>query len=256
MSMTIAAARQWVELPPTTPRDVPAVRLARVINSTGHELLGVEGETLACATAGYVDDFCGPVAKEFDPAPEFVTGDPFAVYTGVSCDIQSISEGERKANEAMAYTEARAVEMRLAAWLAANATPVVGATSLVAAVGLLEDESFKRYGGEIWLWLPRTQLGFAAQAGLLCCRSDDRLVTPWGTTVIPYSSGTLGGTQAVVTNTVFVTGRLTLFRGALQVVAVPQQPMDGAPYKSPLALAERIYVPLFDCFVAQSTITA
>jgi hypothetical protein len=53
------------------------------------------------------------------------------------------------------------------------------------------------------------------------------------------------------TETIYVTGQITLLRSPVNTISVPQQPRDDGTYAPARALAERIYVPLFECLVAK-----
>ena len=56
--------------------------------------------------------------------------------------------------------------------------------------------------------------------------------------------------------TMYVTGQITLLRGPVLSVSVPQQVNGNGPTFAPMrALAERVYVPVFDCLAAKVEVT-
>ena len=57
------------------------------------------------------------------------------------------------------------------------------------------------------------------------------------------------------TATMYVTGSVVVFRGPVKTISVPQQVFDNGTFAPMRALAERVYVPVFDCLVAKVEVT-
>jgi len=259
MSM-ITGARAWVDLPTPVPLGGGVVSVARVIDTTGHELMGVEGQTDACASAEEWDEWCtiAPTGRKiFEDALTYVSGDPFAVYTGVSCDLQKLDESEQRARDRLDLAESRAVDLHIDAQLAADPDVVDlgGPFPLSQAIGVAEAFAATVYGGKPTLLIPRviipcgggyTHFESSLSGNLLTVAGS--LVGPLTTAIaVPYVEGPV---------TMYVTGSITLLRGPVNAFSVPQQVSDLGPDFAPMrALAERVYVPVFDCLVAKVEVT-
>ena len=259
MSM-ITGARAWVDLPTPEPLGGGVVSVATVIDTSGHELMGVESQTDACATVEEWDEWCttAPVGRKlFDGPWEYVSGDPFAVYAGVSCDLQKLDEAEDRAKARLALGESRGVDFHVDAQLAADLDVIDlgGPFPLNEAIGVAEAFAATVYGGKPTLLIPRVLIpcggGFtqfqASLAGNLITVAGS-LVGPLTTAIaVPYVSGPV---------TMYVTGSITLLRGPVNSFSVPQQVDGFGPDFAPMrALAERVYVPIFDCLVAKVEVT-
>ena len=258
MSM-IQGARTWVELPEPEPLGGGVTSIARVIDTSGHELMGAEAQTDACATAEEWAEWCTmtPTGRKlFDGPPEFVVGDPFAVYAGVACDLQRLDESKARAEKRLAFAESRAVDLHIDALLAADADVIDlgGPFPLAEGIGIAEAFAATVYGGKPSLLIPRAVIecgGFtsfeSSPGGLLSTVVGSRVAPLTTAVVVPAVSGPV---------TMYVTGQIVLLRGPVLSVSVPQQ-VDGlGPDFAPMrALAERIYVPIFDCLVAKVEVT-
>ena len=55
-----------------------------------------------------------------------VVGDPFAVYAGVSCDLQRVDDGKARAERRLTLTESRAVDLHIAELLDDDAVDLGG----------------------------------------------------------------------------------------------------------------------------------
>ena len=257
MSM-ITGARAWIELPTPEPLGGGVVSVARVIDTTGHVLMGVEGQTDACATVEDWDEWCttAPVGRKlFDGPWEYVSGDPFAVYAGVSCDLQKLDEAESRARARLDLGESRGVDYHVDALLAADPDVVNlgGPFRLSEAIGVAEAFAATVYGGKPTLLIPRVVLPcdptqFESSPGGTLTTKAGSLVGPLTTAItVPY---------VAEPHTMYVTGSITLLRGPVNSYSVPQQVSDLGPGFAPMrALAERVYVPVFDCLVAKVEVT-
>jgi hypothetical protein len=257
MSM-ITGARAWIDLPTPEPLGGGVVSVARVIDTSGHELMGVESQTDACASAEEWSEWCTTTPtgrKLFDDELLYVFGDPFAVYAGVSCDLQRLPEAEARARNRLAMAESRAVDLHIDAQLSADADVVDlgGPFPLNEAIGVAEAFAATIYGGKPTLLVPRVVIpctGFtnfeSSPGGDLTTVAGSK-VGPLTTAVaVPYVSGPV---------TMYVTGSVTLLRGPVNAFSVPQQIGEGGNFAPMRALAERVYVPVFDCLVAKVEVT-
>lgn len=257
MSM-ITGARAWIELPTPEPLGGGVVSVARVIDTSGHELMGVESQTDACASAEEWSEWCTTTPtgrKLFDDELLYVFGDPFAVYAGVSCDLQKLPEAEARARNRLALAESRAVDLHIDAQLAADTSVVDlgGPFSIYEAIGVAEAFAATMYGGKPTLLIPRVvvpcggSVSFESSPGGYLTTVAGSLVGPLTTAIaVPYVSGPV---------TMYVTGSVTLLRGPVNSFSVPQQIGEGGNFAPMRALAERVYVPVFDCLVAKVEVT-
>jgi hypothetical protein len=257
MSM-ITGARTFIDLPTPTPLGGGVVSVARILDVSGHELMGVEGQTDACATAEEWDEWCtiAPVGRKiFDDVLEYVSGDPFAVYAGVSCDLQRLPEAETRARARLELAESRAVDQHIDGMLAADSDVVDlgGPFPLREGIGVAEAFAATVYGGKPTLLIPRLVIpcggfvAFESSPGGTLSTPSGSLVGPLTTAIsVPYTTGPV---------TMYVTGSITLLRGPVQSFSVPQQVADDGSFAPMRALAERIYVPVFDCLVAKVEVT-
>jgi hypothetical protein len=254
----ITGARAWIDLPTPEPLGGGVVSVARVIDTSGHELMGVESQTDACATVEEWTEWCdiSPTGRKvFEDALEYVWGDPFAVYTGVSCDLQKLDEAESRARARLDLGESRGVDQHVDALLAVDPDVVDlgGPFPLNQAIGVAEAFAATVYGGKPTLLIPRVVIpcdptAFESSPGGTLTTKAGSLVGPLTTAIaVPY-------VEAPVT--MYVTGSITLLRGPVNSFSVPQQVTDFGPDFAPMrALAERVYVPVFDCLVAKVEVT-
>jgi len=259
MSM-ITGARTLVTLDSPDPLGGGIVSVARVVDTSGHELMGVEASSDACAEAHEWLEWCNaaPEARKvFDAAATWVVGDPFAIYAGVSCDLQRLDEAKARAEARLGFAEARAVDQHVDLILANDAVDDIvdlgGPFPIAQAIGVAEAFAATYYGGRPTLLIPRVVVPcggfnqFESSPGGLLSTVAGSLVAPLTTAIaVPYVEGPV---------TMYVTGKITLLRGPVMSVSVPQQVADDGTFAPMRALAERIYVPVFDCLVAKVEVT-
>lgn len=259
MAEMIATARTFVELPAPRPMSGGAMTVANVIDTSGHELMGVEALSDACATAEEWDEWCTttPLGRKiFDDALDHVVGDPFAVYAGVACDLQRTDEAAERARRRLDYTESRSVDAHLDAYLASDPSVVDlgGPFPFPQAVGAAEAFVATVYGGAPTLLIPRQYLQCGCTNGGMRTNLDGTLETCGGSRVATLTAP-VPVPVTFTQGTIYVSGSLTLYRGPVQVISVPQQVFDDGTFAPARALAERIYVPVFDCLVAKVDVT-
>lgn len=241
MAEVIAGARTYVDVPAPEVARGGVMSVASVVDDPDvHALMGALYLTDACATAEEWDEWCTMTPsspKVFDTGPDVVEGDPFVVYAGVSCDFQKMDEAKARARKRFEYAERRMVDRAVAAWLAANADTIPGTgASITEAVGAAEQYAAEAYGG-----VPNVLMSIAMTA----CACHAHVVYPALNGALSTCQGSRVANLAVDTDTVYVTGQITLLRGPVEVIAVPS--LGGTNAAPPRALAERIYVPLMEC---------
>lgn len=259
MPEVIAGARNWIELPPPPPIGGGVLSVARVIDTTGHELMGAIAESDACATAQEWDEWCtmAPTGtKLFDSAPEFVVGDPIVVYAGVECDIQRLDDARARAVRRLAYAESRALDFNLDAHLASDGDVIDlgGPFDIQQAIGVAEAFAATVYGGQPTLLIPRMYVQCGCGHGALRTNLDGTLTTCSGSLVAPLTTAV---TLPIVPGpaNLYVTGQIVVLRSPVSSFSVAQQIADDGTFAPMRALAERIFVPVFDCLVAKVEVT-
>lgn len=253
MAEMIAGARSRIELPPPTPLSGGVLSVAHLVDSNGHDLLGVEAESDACATAEEWAEWCTMTptgTKVFDSDPDIIVGDPFAVYAGVNC-LRPTAENQARALRRFNYAEGRAVDLHIAELLDADALDLGGPYTIAEGIGVAEAFAATVYGGQPTILIPRQFVPCACGCGgSLRNNLDGSLATcsgsPVGAITTPITVPGISGT-----GTLYVTGQITLLRGSVMAFSVPQQPFGDGTYAPARALAERIYVPVFDCLSAK-----
>jgi len=258
MSM-ITGARTWVELPPPEPLGGGVLSVARVIDTSGHELMGVEGQTDLCATAEEWTEWCTvtPTGRKiFEDTGEYFWGDPFAIYAGVSCDLQTLESSKTRAETRLGYGEPRAIDQAIDAMLTVSSEVVDlgGPFPLAQGIGAAEAFAATYYGGRPTLLIPRLMIpcgGF----GQFESSPGGTLATVAGSLVAPLTTAVAIPVDPLTPVVLYVTGSIVIYRGPVQSVSVPQQIFDNGTFAPMRALAERVIVPVFDCLVAKVEVT-
>jgi hypothetical protein len=259
MAEMITGAREFIELETPSPTPGGVMSVARVIDTSGHCLMGVEAISDACATAEEWIEWCTmePAGtKEFADELEYRTGDPFAVYAGVACDLQRLDDGERRARTRLGLAEGRTVDLHIGAELEADVSVVDlgGPFPIAQAIGAAEAFAATVYGGAPTLLIPRQYVQCGCGNGALKANLDGTLTTCTGSMVAAITAP-VSVPVTFTGATMFVTGSITILRGPVHAFSVPQQPADDGSFAPMRALAERVYVPIFDCLVAKVEVT-
>lgn len=261
MAEMIAGARWFLDVPAPPVLGGGVLSVARVIdNPPTHSLMGSEYTTDACATAQeWLEDWCDAalgVTKDFDTGWDLVQGDPFVAYTGLECMLTTLNEAKGRVLNRFDYAEGRSVDKNIAAWLEANAAIDLGGPFPVnEAIGVAEAYAATVYGGAPTLLIPRQFIPCASGFGVRC-NLDGSLGTCNGSMVANITTPITLPVVAGATGTMFVTGQITLLRGAVSSYSTPQQVLDDTGrFAPPRALAERIYVPLIECLTAKVEVT-
>src|SRR5262245_17057585 len=183
----LAGARHFIDVPAPPVAAGGLLRAARVIDvQNSHDLMGVQYETDACAEAHEWREWCTMTpenTKLFDQDPEFIEGDPFAVYAGVACELQQLSHGEDRARRRFAYAEGRAVDQAVLTWLDDNAIDLGGPVPLTQGIGIAEAYAAAFYGGVPTIIVPRLMVPCGCACGGITTGVDGSLVTCQGSLV-------------------------------------------------------------------------
>jgi len=247
------------ELAPPEPLVGGILSAARVIDVTGHELLGIEATTDACAEAAEWTEWCSATGakKVFDDVPQWIVADPVAVYAGVECDMQTLEEGYARAARRLAYGESRMLDYIVAARLEADPDTVDlgGPLPIGSGIGAAEAFAATVYGGVPTLLIPRIVLGCACGPGMFGRDGDGSLTTCTGAKVVPLTTPVTIPFDQASEGTMFVTGQITVLRGPVMTFSVPAMTDGAGVLHPPRALAERIFVPIFECLVGKLEVT-
>lgn len=265
--LTGARARVNVPAPPVATGGFLAASHVIDVGEGAHELMGAEYLTDACNVSwGWGGNWCvAPIAaqcddpgvapanpKSFLSASAVVEGDPFVVYAGSSCDIDSLEGRLRSATAAFNYGERRSVDDAVTAWLGTVDTDMEsGSAPIACVIGQMEQWLAQNYGGVGLLALPIVAAVPAVGDGVIYPDANGSgLITALGTPVVAYVPP---DTQALPVG--FALGQLTLIRGPLRSISVPPMSRSDGTCEPARALAERVYVPLVECAVGSFTMS-
>lgn len=224
--------------------------------SDPHIGMGAEWESAPCGQAGFAPGVCDD-ALEIDPddEKEFITSiphqdvQPFAIYTGIECDIFR-DNYEELTKGLLERGESYAVEKAVQALVLDNSPTAINSgdpTSIVDAIGLLEQFIGSTGSGRGLIHTSRYGAAWLANTRGIKSDQDFHLWTAQGTPIINgagYSVGTgLEGSQFWM----WATGSMHVFRSA--EVQYTETPALGRNKKD--ALAERFYSVGADCFVVK-----
>lgn len=190
--------------------------------------------------------------KTFE-SPSLIEGEAFAVYGGIECNSMGMpdAEAEARADRRLGYVESRWVDYHMAAQIAAD-------PATVALTGAPLDEMFEEaedllangYGGYGTILIPKGMLVRARSLQLVERAADGSLVTVNGTRVAG-----IAWLSTVTPLNFFAVGQITMLQGAVLPRIAPEMVLPDGTCQPRRALAERIYVPLIECFAAAGTVT-
>lgn len=248
--MAATGMRTYIDLPAAPVAEGGVLAVANVVPVSGHPLLGVDSETDACTLGGTWEEWCSvtPVGTKTFPAGLAATegGDPFVVYGAATCDLIRIDVAEQRARDRLRYNERRLVDAHVIALLDSLGEALPGTVGVVAAMAALEANGTATSGSELTLLMPVAHLTYACARGNLRPDLDGTLRTCQGTKVAGYATTT--GTKH------FITGQITLLQGPVQTYSAPPMANTAGVWQPARAIAERIYVPVIECFVYESTV--
>lgn len=263
--MSITEARSYVEVPAAIPVQGGVLSVANIVQPTGpHDLLGAEYQTDACADANEWVDFCfidgniaacDPQAPPAGPRknfgqPDLVQGSPFAAYGGSECAALGDDGARGRARARLAFTEPRTVDAHVTGLLDATATTLPPA-SLGEQLALMENIAGWSYGGYATILMSKGMLLKALEAAYVIEAPGGGWITPNGTRV-----GNVATDPTISTETVYLTGQITLIQGDIQTHIVHEVIRPDGTCDPRRGLAERIWVPLIECLAYKGVVTA
>ncbi|MCJ7726483.1 MAG: hypothetical protein MUP76_08880 [Acidimicrobiia bacterium] len=263
--MSITTAKSFIEVPAVAPRVGGVLSVATVIPATEHSLLGAEYLTDACAEGGVWADICSMIDLQFCAGgtvtpppggfkqfgqPDLVEGSPFAVYDGVECALTPLAEAQARAEARLGFSESRQVDHQVAAALDAAKDASLGAVGIGEAIMALEDVIANSYGGYGTILMPYSLVACAFAAQYVVRSPGGGASTINGTTVTGYATPT-----PATADNVFAVGRIVVVQGPVKTFSVPSVTRPDGTCDPARALAERIYVPLFECLVVGAAVT-
>lgn len=251
------ASRLRIEAPDFAPAIGGLLDVANVIDQADpHFAQGVAYMTEPHGPAKAAPAFCYSAItvaegeKDFE-SPDPAVGDGFAVYRGFECDLVEWESYDRRAADLLAAGESAGVEDGFQEMFLEGpelVTVSTGVTDIVHAVALLEE-----YAGNTYNGLPTFHVGRYGATHMLrrglAKRNEDtgRITTSQGSLVANgagYDRGP-GATALSKSYWVWATGQVNLFRGQVHTARAL-----NAPFNRAVGLAERIYVPTVEGFIA------
>jgi hypothetical protein len=254
----ITGARAYVTVPAPEARLGGLFPTARVIDVSGHELLGAEYQTDACTPAehwsagncgyGYPATPCNPdgtpTLKTFHGLTD-VTGDPFTIYDGIDCNLLGTDDLGGRVRAALSLKEAKAVETHVLTLLQAAGGAATSAADIVAQIAAAEDWLAENYEGQGVIHMSRGTAALACAAQAVSPGLDGTLATCQGT---PIANG---AGYSALGDSVVASGQITLLRGPVEFREAPQMDNGDGTCSPPRSLAERTYVALIECGAQQ-----
>jgi len=267
VQVPFSEARTYVEVPPPVPHRGGTLQVANIIPGGSHGLMGAEYITDACADGGRWDEICynvdqqlcDPVSTPAPPAagyklfeqPDLVQGSPIAVHAGTDCGLETQAENEARARRMLEFTEGVQLDFRMVQVMTAEQDSNIGAMDIVSLIGTFDDMAFRIYGGYGIIWLTKATAVYAHAERAVVDSPDGGMMTVNGTRIAALvTEGVVGGDSEA-----FVTGQVSLIQGDVMTMTVPPVTRPDGTCDPQRALAERMYVPLIECFIVGGTAT-
>lgn len=265
MSITIAKSYIEVPAPPVRVGGVLSVATIVPVELGNHAMLGAEYLTDACADGDVWENICslidlkfcegGPVTPPVDGfktfgQPDLVEGSPFAVYDGVECGLTSLEDAEARAISRLGFSENRQVDQKVAELLDAQKSASLGPLSALDAIMEMEQIIAESYGGYGTILMPYSLMVCAFAEDLIVRAVGGGAATINGTAVVGYATP-----RTPTADNVFAVGRIVVVQGPVLSYSVPPVTRPDGTCDPARALAERIYVPLFECIVVGASVT-
>lgn len=246
--------------------EAPAVEQARfgLIDTIGltpmdaHSIMaGITYDAAFCGAArtwtGYCETPTGD--KVADDGGNWVEGSPVTVYHLFTCRLpgSTAEDRTRRAGESLDLGASRALEEGFGAVIGTGAVDLGGPVSPVVAIAELEQYAGENYGGQAVLHLTRRAALIGIQSGAII-RVGSRLETVLGSIVVAgagYAGSVLPSAPTAGAEWGYVTGAVNLFEADVVVNEMAlQRDVSGGYTNEFAALAERVYVPSFECIHA------
>lgn len=236
---TLAPVR--IEAPTATRRKFDLFSVADVRSGDSHFAFGAEWESLDCGTIGVRNIDCISAAGNKTPQGGAVgTLDTFSAHAIIECSLFDMEVSRKRANRILELGASRAVEIKLATKLGADAH-AVGTThaTVVDAVAALEEAAATVYYGQPTI-LSDVEFAVKAVAAQAAYVEMDRLYSAAGS---PWATS-----PAFTAKTAFAVGPIVVLQGELIE-------REGFNLQLNLhnALAERVLGFGYDCACASAT---
>lgn len=265
--MSITIAKSFIEVPAPPVRVGGVLSIATIVPAevADHALLGAEFLTDACADGDVWDDICSLIDLKFCTGgvvtpppggfktfgqPDLVEGSPFAVYDGVECGLTSLADAEARAMARLAFSENRQVDHRVAELLDIEKSASLGPLDIDQTIMEMETIIADSYGGYGTILMPYSLMVCAFAQDLILRAVGGGAATINGTSVVGYAAP-----RNPTTDNVFAVGRIVVVQGPVLSYSVPPVTRPDGTCDPARALAERIYVPLFECIVVGASVT-
>lgn len=238
---------------------------------------GIEYRPDACGVVhGLPTNWCDdegepidPIEKTFDDMPDLVQAYPFLLYASSTCGLPGmrLTEHEARVRRLLLAKEQWGVERAfwggyddVPGYLQQLALTPLGATdSVTTAVSMLEQALADAYGLPGVVHARAGMAAYFGTASLLQNTPSNQLARTWKGNQVVFGDGygdadEGGDPQAAGTATLFITGRVTVWRAGDTFVPTPRQVVDRATNQTYI-LAEREYAIAHECAAFAVTVT-
>lgn len=267
--MGVYAPNQNVESPTCVPWRFGLLSVARIIEETDpHVNNGIIYKPKACiAGVNSWDPVCPPtqpdqkVPTDLDDQNVEVTGEPFTIYSYLSCKTTTLADMLTDVREALARGEQRAVEVEVWNRVLAQPTCTVlnttataaDALPVVAAIAALESYMADNYACQAVFHSDRAVTPYAVAEHQLQS-AGGALSTVLGSAWAAYGAAVNtgpDGTPAPAGHAwIYATSAITLRRFPVEVYPDSVEQILQRNSNEPVAIAERTYVPSVECACA------
>jgi hypothetical protein len=244
----------YVEAPARTPRPNTSLDVLPVHEVSNSHFVGFTFHADPCAFPNALPKDCyiqigsaAGTAKTFGDTGNDVNTQVFGVYQGIECFLNGgIEDFVALAGRVLENGEWRVVDGALAAQLAtlATATTPATTTSIVTAIGILEQYLAAQVPGQGYLFMGPLAATFAASQHLLLTGIGGELTTYLGTPVVVLTEPSMG-------NVMYASGPVNIWRGPVVANRAPD-----VTHNLGRGIAERLYSIAIECKAYKITFTA
>lgn len=253
-----AIAPIYVEAPALSQPKYGLLDTVDVRPGVSHIGLGVQYDSEFCGPARAFTAPCvAPGTKTADDGITTVEGEPVPVYHLFQCRLVGTEDPQARARRSLDLGASRAVEEALQTVIGTGATditPAGTAVDIVDGLALLEEHAGENYGGVPVFHMSRANATRLLSRNALV-KVGNTLQTHLGSLVVAgagYGGSSLPSAPAAGAGWMYATGQVTIWEGETVVSDLAQK----VPYDNEfVALAERMYVPTYECFNAAVEVT-
>jgi hypothetical protein len=186
-----------------------------------------------------------------------ITGDPFTIYHVFQCRLVASDDAQARARRSLDLGASRAVEEGFQTVFGTGATDISPGTPVdpTKSLGLLEQYAGEVYGGRPVIHMDRLMATRLYEDGAIE-RVDGHLETGLGSLVVAGAGynrdAALPSAVGAGNDWMYATGEVRIWEGKTFV----SDPILKDPYDNEFSvLAERVYIPTFECFNAAIKVT-